>query len=89
MLSGAVRVQHRKANLTVNIGNQFSKSISGSVVCFDNGITYTTVNVNYSRESIMEEDSTRADNRMGNAKKKGFVDFQIKVGGYGCGQTKI
>ena len=64
MLSGAVRVQHRKANLTVNIGNQFSKSISGSVVCFDNGITYTT-------------------------EKKGFVDFQIKVGGYGCGQTKI
>lgn len=44
-LPDILAIDIKKANLTANIGDQYSKSISGSVVCFDNSIAYTTANV--------------------------------------------
>lgn len=77
-LSDILAINIKKANLTVNIGDQYSKSISGSVVCFDDSIAYTTVNVNYPKENSMEENRIMANtNNAGTTRKKnGFNDFQ-------------
>ena len=60
-LSDILAINIKKANLTANIGDQYSKSISGSVVCFDDSIAYTTANVNYPKENTMKENRTMAD----------------------------
>lgn len=49
-LSDILAINIKKANLTANTGAQYSKSISGSVVCFDDRIAYTTAYVNYPEE---------------------------------------
>lgn len=38
--------------LSVDIGYQLSKSILGSIICYDNSIAYTTANVNYPSQEL-------------------------------------
>ncbi len=43
--SDILAVNIKKADMLANIGDQYSKSIHDTVVCFDNSIAYSTANI--------------------------------------------
>lgn len=49
-LSDILAINIKKADVFANIGVQFPKSIHDTVVCFDDSIAYTTVNVKYPKD---------------------------------------
>gem|GEM_PF-3172215 len=43
--SDILAVNEKKADMLANIGDQYSKFIHDTVVCFDNSIAYTPANI--------------------------------------------
>ena len=54
-ISKILAIDIKKADMLANIGDQYSKFIHDTVVCFDNSIAYTTANVKYPTQQNLQE----------------------------------